>query len=58
MPALYTRLASIEEMAGYSVARVLDLFGPDVPARRWEGMTRASATSQPLARDLVWNAGL
>jgi 4-hydroxy-3-polyprenylbenzoate decarboxylase len=53
VPALYARPKSLEEMIDYSVARALDLFGLDVPARRWEGMAAPSAAGERLERDLV-----
>lgn len=41
VPAFYTRPQSLEEMVEYSVGRVLDLFGLEMPnLRRWEGLTR------------------
>jgi 4-hydroxy-3-polyprenylbenzoate decarboxylase len=41
VPAFYTRPTSIDEMVNYSVGRVLDLFGIDLPdMKRWEGLTR------------------
>ena len=48
MPAFYARPDSLEEMVDHSVARALDLFGLHLPARRWEGMTASSVTSEPL----------
>jgi polyprenyl P-hydroxybenzoate/phenylacrylic acid decarboxylase-like protein len=41
LPAFYAKPKSIEEMVGYSVARVLDLFGIDSPGlQRWQGLSR------------------
>lgn len=41
VPAFYTRPQSLDEMVEYSVGRVLDLFGLEMPnLRRWEGLTR------------------
>ena len=38
MPAFYTRPESLEAMVNQNVARVLDLFGIDVPVTRWAGL--------------------
>lgn len=38
LPAFYLHPRNIQEMVDHTVARVLDLFGIDVPATRWEGM--------------------
>lgn len=51
VPAFYARPGSLEEMVDYMVARVLDLFGLSVPARRWEGMPRASQASRAIGLD-------
>lgn len=41
VPAFYTHPQSLDEMVNYSVGRVLDLFGLDLPdIKRWEGLTR------------------
>ena len=44
VPAFYARPDSIDAMVDYTLARVLDLFGIEVPveAQRWEGMNAAS----------------
>jgi len=42
LPAFYHHPASLEEMVDHTVARVLDLFGINVPGPRWEG-TQASS---------------
>src|SRR6056297_2201898 len=42
VPAFYNRPASVADIVGHSVGRVLDLVGVDVGVvRRWEGVTRA-----------------
>lgn len=53
VPAFYARPGSLEEMVDYSVARVLDLFGLSVPARRWEGVARPFVPAQPVGVDVV-----
>jgi len=39
LPAFYHRPRSIAEMVDHTVARMLDLFGIEVPGPRWEGMS-------------------
>lgn len=44
VPAFYTKPQSLDEMVDYSLARVLDLFGLEVPNMpRWEGLTENAA---------------
>lgn len=38
MPAFYTRPETLEDVVHQSVARTLDLFGLDVPVKRWAGL--------------------
>ncbi|MHB1568696.1 MAG: UbiX family flavin prenyltransferase [Solirubrobacteraceae bacterium] len=47
VPALYAQPASVAELIDHTVARALDLFGLDVPARRWEGMPRGGTSPLP-----------
>ncbi|GLH99963.1 UbiX family flavin prenyltransferase [Phytohabitans aurantiacus] len=37
MPAFYNRPRTVDDLVDHLVARVLDQFGLDVPARRWDG---------------------
>lgn len=46
LPAFYLHPQNIQEMVDHTVARVLDLFGIEVPAQRWEGLD-AEATARP-----------
>jgi len=38
LPAFYLHPKSIQDMVDHTVARVLDMFGFEVPSPRWEGM--------------------
>jgi flavin prenyltransferase len=59
VPAFYARPATLEQMVDYSVARALDLFGMEMPARRWEGVREATAAREQLdVVDLLENGRL
>lgn len=53
VPAFYACPASLHEMVDHTVARALDLFGLNLPARRWEGMPQTSAADRPPLADVV-----
>lgn len=39
MPAMYTRPQTVQDIVDQSCARVLDMFGIEVPHKRWGGMS-------------------
>jgi flavin prenyltransferase len=50
VPAFYNRPSTLEDIIDHSVARVLDLFGIDVPMlKRWEGPGSAVRRPGPVA---------
>lgn len=51
MPAFYHRPKTIDEIVDHTVARLLDLFGIELPeARRWDGKMGVGAAPAPVKR--------
>lgn len=53
VPALYAAPASVQELVDHSVARALDLFGFQIPVRRWEGI-REPPSAQTVSHAKRW----